>query len=115
MERRVVITGLGAITPLGLTIDTIWDKLCQGVSGIGKITRFDPTDYPAQIAGEVRNFTPEYYIDKRDLRRMDRFVHFALVASQEAIQDAGLTITESTADRVGVYIGTAFGGLESLG
>ena len=114
MERRVVITGLGAVTPLGLTIDTIWEKLCQGVSGIARITRFDPTDYPAQIAGEVRDFTPEHYIDKRDLRRMDRFVHFALVASQEAIQDAGLTITESTADRVGVYIGTAFDGLESL-
>jgi 3-oxoacyl-[acyl-carrier-protein] synthase II len=114
MERRVVITGVGAVTPLGLSIDTIWEKLCQGVSGIAPISRFDPTDYPAQIAGEVRDFTPERFIDKRDLRRMDRFVHFALAASQEAIQDAGLTITESTADRVGVYIGTAFGGLESL-
>src|SRR5262249_50985315 len=114
MERRVVVTGLGAVTPLGLSIDTIWEKLCQGVSGIGKITRFDAHEYPAQIAGEVHDFTPEHYIDKRDLRRMDRFVHFALAASQEAIQDAGLTITESMADRVGVYIGTAFGGLESL-
>src|SRR5262247_3921482 len=114
MERRVVVTGLGAVTPLGLDIDTIWEKLCQGVSGIGKITRFDAHEYAAQIAGEVQDFTPEHYIDKRDLRRMDRFVHFALAASQEAIQDAGLTITESTADRVGVYIGTAFGGLESL-
>ena len=101
--------------PLGLTIDTIWEKLCQGVSGIGKITRFDAHEYSAQIAGEVRDFTPEHYIDKRDLRRMDRFVHYAMAASQEAIQDAGLSITESMADRVGVYIGTAFGGLESLG
>src|SRR5499426_1641117 len=114
MERRVVITGLGAVTPLGIGIDTVWDKLCHGVSGIRRISRFDPTDYPAQIAGEVRDFTPELYLDKRELRRTDRFVQFALVASQEAIQDAGLTITESTADRVGVYIGTAFGGLESL-
>ena len=114
MERRVVITGLGAVTPLGLSIDTIWEKLCEGMSGIGKITRFDAHEYPAQIAGEVHDFAPEHYIDKRDLRRMDRFVHFALAASQEAIQDAGLTITESMADRVGVYIGTAFGGLESL-
>jgi 3-oxoacyl-[acyl-carrier-protein] synthase II len=114
MERRVVITGLGAVTPLGLTIDTIWEKLCKGVSGIGKITRFDAHEYPAQIAGEVHDFTPERYIDKRDLRRMDRFVHYALAASQEAVQDAGLSITESMADRVGVYIGTAFGGLESL-
>jgi 3-oxoacyl-[acyl-carrier-protein] synthase II len=114
MERRVVVTGLGAVTPLGLSIDTIWEKLCQGVSGIGKITRFDAREYPAQIAGEVRDFTPEHYTDKRDLRRMDRFVLFALAASQEAMQDAGLAITESMADRVGVYIGTAFGGLESL-
>jgi 3-oxoacyl-[acyl-carrier-protein] synthase II len=114
MERRVVITGLGAVTPLGLSIDTIWEKLCAGMSGIGQITRFDAHEYPAQIAGEVYDFAPEHYIDKRDLRRMDRFVHFALAASQEAIQDAGLTITESMADRVGVYIGTAFGGLESL-
>src|SRR5262247_3791503 len=114
MERRVVITGLGAVTPLGLTIDTIWEKLCQGVSGVGQITRFDAREYPAQIAGEVRDFAPEHYIDKRDLRRMDRFVHFAMAASQEATQDAGLTITESSADRIGVYIGTAFGGLESL-
>src|SRR5215471_7040329 len=114
MERHVVVTGLGAVTPLGVTIDTIWKKLCEGVSGIDKITRFDAHKYPAQIAGEVRDFVPEHYIDKRDLRRMDRFVHFALAASQEAMQDAGLTITESVADRVGVYIGTAFGGLESL-
>jgi len=109
-----MITGLGAVTPLGLAIDTIWEKLCQGVSGIGKITRFDAHEYSAQIAGEVRDFTPEHYIDKRDLRRMDRFVHYAMAASQEAIQDAGLSLTESMADRVGVYIGTAFGGLESL-
>lgn len=114
MERRVVVTGLGAVTPLGIAMDTIWDKLCNGVSGIARIARFDPTGYPAQIAGEVRDFHPEHYLDKRDVRRTDRFVQFALAASQEAIQDAGLHITESTADRVGVYIGTAFGGLESL-
>jgi len=114
MERRVVITGIGAITPLGLTIETIWANICAGVSGIGPITRFDPAKFPAQIAGEVRDFVPEHYMDKRDIRRTDRFVHLSLAATQEAVQDAGLSITENMADRVGVYIGTAFGGLESL-
>jgi 3-oxoacyl-[acyl-carrier-protein] synthase II len=114
MERRVVITGLGAITPLGIRIDTIWKRLCQGMSGIDTITRFDPTDFPVKIAGEVRDFAPEAYLDKRDIRRSDRFVQFALAAAQEAMQDAGCTITSANADRVGVYIGTAFGGLESV-
>jgi 3-oxoacyl-[acyl-carrier-protein] synthase II len=114
MDRRVVITGLGAVTPHGTHIETIWEQLCRGVSGIGPITRFDTTDFEARIAGEARDFAPEQYLDKRDLRRTDRFVQFALAASQEAVQDAGLTITDANADRVGVYIGTAFGGLESL-
>jgi 3-oxoacyl-[acyl-carrier-protein] synthase II len=114
MERRVVITGLGAMTPLGMRIDTIWEQLCQGVSGIDTITRFDTTNFSAKIAGEVRGFVPEAYLDKRDLRRTDRFVQFALGAAHEAMQDAGLTISSANADRVGVYIGTAFGGLASL-
>jgi 3-oxoacyl-[acyl-carrier-protein] synthase II len=114
MERRVVITGLGAVTPLGTQVESTWEQLCHGVSGIGAITRFDTTDFEVRIAGEARGFTPEQYLDKRDLRRTDRFVHFALAASQEAVQDAGLSITDANADQVGVYIGTAFGGLESL-
>jgi 3-oxoacyl-[acyl-carrier-protein] synthase II len=114
MERRVVVTGLGAITPLGIHIDTIWEKLCRGVSGIDAITRFDTTDFPVQIAGEARDFAPETYLDKREIRRSDRFVHFALGASHEAMLDAGLTLTEANAHRVGVYIGTAFGGLASF-
>jgi 3-oxoacyl-[acyl-carrier-protein] synthase II len=114
MERRVVVTGLGAITPLGTRIDTIWDRLCRGFSGIDAITRFDTTDFPVRIAGEVRGFIPEHYLDKHDIRRTDRFVQFALAASQEALQDAGLTINGASAERIGVYIGTAFGGLESV-
>ena len=114
MERRVVVTGLGAITPLGIHVDTIWEKLCRGVSGIDVITRFDATDFPAQIAGEARDFVPDMYLEKREIRRSDRFVHFALGASHEAMLDAGLTLTEANAHRVGVYIGTAFGGLESV-
>jgi 3-oxoacyl-[acyl-carrier-protein] synthase II len=114
MDRRVVVTGLGAVTPLGIQIDTVWERICHGASGINTITRFDTTDFPVRIAGEAWDFVPEQYLDKRDIRRTDRFVQFALAASQEAIQDAGLSITNANADRVGVYIGTAFGGLESL-
>lgn len=114
MNRRVVITGLGAITPLGTQLGTIWERLCKGESGIGPITRFDATDYPARIAGEARDFVPERYFDKHDLRRTDRFAQLAVGAAQEAVQDAGLVVTEANAERVGVYIGTAFGGLESL-
>lgn len=114
MERRVVITGLGAVTPLGTTIKTTWERLCAGVSGVDVIRRFDASDFPAKIAGEVHAFDAEHYINKHDLRRMDRFVQFALAASQDALDDAGLVITEENGERVGVYIGTAFGGLESL-
>ena len=114
MERRVVITGLGAVTPLGTRTDTIWDRLCQGVSGIGAITRFDTTDFDVKIAGEAREFDPEEFLDKRELRRTDRFVQFALAAAQEAMDDAELSITGTNAQRVGAYIGTAFGGLASL-
>ncbi|MGQ4810129.1 3-oxoacyl-[acyl-carrier-protein] synthase 2 [Candidatus Entotheonellaceae bacterium PAL068K] len=114
MQRRVVITGLGAITPLGTRVDTIWEQLCRGVSGIDTITRFDTTDFEVRIAGEARDFVPGHYLAQRDIRRADRFVQFALAASQNAIQDAGLSLSEVNADRVGVYIGTAFGGLESL-
>lgn len=114
MERRVVITGLGVITPVGMTVDTVWDNLCHGVSGVDRITRFDATEYPAHIAGEVRDFVPESYIEKREIRRIDRFAQFAIGASHEALQDSGLRLTASNAERVGVYIGTAFGGLEAL-
>ncbi len=114
MERRVVITGLGAVTPLGTRIDTNWERLCRGESGIDVITRFDTTDFDAKIAGEAREFAPETMLDKRELRRTDRFVHFALVAAQEAMDDSGLEVTSANADRIGAYIGSAFGGLASL-
>ena len=114
MDRRVVVTGLGAMTPLGTEIDTIWQRLCRGESGIGPITRFDATAYPAHIAGEVREFDPAQYLDKHDIRRTDRFCQLAIAAGQEAVNDAGLDIDEGTGHRTGVYIGSAMGGLESL-
>ena len=112
MDRRVVVTGLGAMTPLGTKIDTIWQRLCRGESGIGPITRFDATAYPAHIAGEVREFDPAQYLDKHDIRRTDRFCQLAIAAGQEAVNDAD--IDEGTGHRTGVYIGSAMGGLESL-
>ncbi len=114
MHRRVVVTGLGAMTPLGTDVDTIWQRLCRGESGIGPITRFDATAYPAHIAGEVRAFDPAKYLDKHDIRRTDRFCQLAVAASQEAVNDAGLNIDGGAGERTGVYIGSAMGGLESL-
>jgi 3-oxoacyl-[acyl-carrier-protein] synthase II len=102
------------MTPLGTEIDTIWQRLCRGESGIGPITRFDATAYPAHIAGEVREFDPAQYLDKHDIRRTDRFCQLAIAAGQEAVNDAGLDIDEGTGHRTGVYIGSAMGGLESL-
>jgi 3-oxoacyl-[acyl-carrier-protein] synthase II len=100
------------MTPLGTEIDTIWQRLCRGESGIGPITRFDATAYPAHIAGEVREFDPAQYLDKHDIRRTDRFCQLAIAAGQEAVNDAD--IDEGTGHRTGVYIGSAMGGLESL-
>src|SRR3989304_195795 len=114
MARRVVVTGLGAVTPLGLNVPVSWDAAINGRSGIDKITRFDTTGFATQIAGEVKGFDPEAYVDKKDVKKMDLFIHFALAASVEAINDAGLVIKEEEADRVGVFVGAGLGGLATL-
>lgn len=113
-DRRVVVTGLGAMTPLGTDVDTVWQRICRGESGVGPITRFDTTGYPAHIAGEVRDFDAAEYMDKHDVRRSDRFCQLAIAASQEAVSDAGLDFEKRVGDRTGVYIGSAMGGLESI-
>ncbi|RMG74961.1 MAG: beta-ketoacyl-[acyl-carrier-protein] synthase II [Nitrospirae bacterium] len=114
MKRRVVITGIGVITPLGTGVEKTWKGLLEGRSGIGKITHFDASELPVQIAGEVRDFNPEDYIEPKEIRKMDRFIHFALAASEMAIKDAGLKIDSSNADRVGVIIGSGIGGLPKI-
>lgn len=114
MERRVVITGMGAVTPLGTRVETIWDRLCQGISGVDVITRFDTEDFDAKIAGEAREFDPGAYLDKRELRRTDLFVQMALVAAQDAVDASKFSVAQTDASRVGVYIGSAFGGLVAL-
>ncbi|MBA5874516.1 MAG: beta-ketoacyl-ACP synthase II [Nitrospira sp. CR1.2] len=112
--RRVVITGLGLVTPLGTGVDKTWKALCAGESGIGRITRFDPTGYDAQIAGEVKDFDPAQFIEKKEIKKMDTFIHYAVGASQLAVDDANLVVSPEEATRVGVYIGSGIGGLGSI-
>src|SRR5437762_12586135 len=113
-RRRVVVTGLGLITPLGTGLEKSWKALCADQSGIRRISRFDPSGYPSQIAGEVLDFNPADYIDKKEIKKMDLFIHYAVGASQMAMDDAGLKITAENAERVGVYIGAGIGGLPAI-
>ena len=113
-SRRVVVTGLGLVTPLGTGTDKTWKALCAGESGIGRITRFDPTGYDAQIAGEVKDFDPAQFIEKKEIKKMDTFIHYAVGASQLAVDDAGLKVAPDEATKVGVYIGSGIGGLGSI-
>ncbi|MBX6772783.1 MAG: beta-ketoacyl-[acyl-carrier-protein] synthase II, partial [Chloroflexi bacterium] len=114
MQRRVVVTGLGAVTPLGNDVPTTWSKLIAGESGIDRITLFDPSPFTVQIAGEVKNFDPLNYVEKKDARRMDRNVQFAVAAAREAVADAGLSISPCNAERVGVIVGSAVGGIRTM-
>jgi len=114
LKRRVVVTGLGLITPLGTGVDKTWSGLCAGKSGIQRITKFDSSSHACQIAGEVTDFNPADYIEKKDIKKMDTFIHYAVGASQMAVDDAGLKVTEENADRVGVYIGSGIGGLPAI-
>jgi 3-oxoacyl-[acyl-carrier-protein] synthase II len=114
MRRRVVVTGIGLVSPVGLDAPSTWEALLAGSSGVGPITRFDATDYPCRIAGEVRGFDPERYMDRKDVRKMDTFIHYSVAASREALEDAGLAIDSGNADRVGVYVGSGIGGLPLL-
>lgn len=114
MKRRVVVTGLGCITPVGIGKDKFWDSLINGVSGIDYITRFDTKDFNTKIAAEVKDFNAEDYIDKREVKKMDKFTQFAVAASQMAVQDAGLNIKEINTERFGVILGSGIGGMETL-
>jgi len=105
---------MGIVSPLGIGLENNWAAICQGRSGIGPITKFDTTEYPCKIAGEVKNFDPSAYIDKKDQKKMDIFIQFALAAGTMAIKQSGLVIDESTADRVGVLVGSGLGGLSTI-
>jgi 3-oxoacyl-[acyl-carrier-protein] synthase II len=109
--RRVAVTGVGLVSPLGVGTAENWSALLAGKSGIGPITRFDTTEYPSRIAGEVKGFNPLDYVDKKEVKKSDTFIHFALAAARFALEDSGLRISEENADRVGVVIGSGIGGL----
>ncbi|MBI3953309.1 MAG: beta-ketoacyl-ACP synthase II [Chloroflexi bacterium] len=113
-RRRVVVTGMGALTPLGLTVDEFWDGLVQGRSGIGPMTLCDPADFPSRIAGEVKGFDPHRYIERKDARRMARFSQLAVAAAVEAIAQAHLTIGSHNAERIGVLLGNGNGGFPTV-
>ena len=114
MKKRVVITGLGCVTPVGTGKEDFWVNIKSGVSGIDKITRFDYTNYQTQIAGEVKDFTPEDYISKKELKKMDRFTQFAMVASKLAVADSELDLDSIDRNRMGTVIGTGIGGVETI-
>ncbi len=112
-ETRVVVTGMGLVTPLGLGVERNWEALCEGCSGIRKIERFDVSDLACQIAGLVTDFDPEQFMDRKEVRRTDPFVHFGMAASELAVAEAGSFLHNGNADRVGVVFGTGFGGLQT--
>ncbi len=112
--RRVVVTGVGVVSPLGTGNRKNWDALTAGVSGLDRITRFDASDFPIQIAGEVKDFNPEDFIEKKEIKKMDLFIQYSLAAAQFAMEDSGLQVTEENATRVGVLVGAGLGGLPTI-
>ncbi len=114
MSRRVVITGLGLVTPVGIGVDESWNAICAGKSGIGEITRFDATNYTTKIAGEVKNFKPDEYLPKKEAKRTQLFIAYSIAAARMAIEDSGLVIDSANENRVGVLTGCGLGGLDTL-
>jgi 3-oxoacyl-[acyl-carrier-protein] synthase II len=114
LRRRVVVTGVGLVIPTGIGVQTAWKNVCEGRSGIGPLTRFDPTEHQTKIAGEIKGFNPEAYIEKKEIKKMDLFIQYAIGAAQEAVDDAHLKITPEICEQVGVIVGTGLGGLPTL-
>jgi len=114
MKRRVVVTGIGAVTPLGNSAEETWANILQGKSGVGPLTRVNSDDYPVKVAAEIKDFSIGEYVDRKEARKMDRFTHYAIAASKMALQDAKLEITADIANRVGVWIGSGIGGMETF-
>src|SRR5438105_15359354 len=113
--RRVVVTGMGAVTPVGLDVASTWDAIVHGRSGIAPVQRFETADLDVRIGGEVKNFDPTMYMDRKEARRMDRFLHLGMVAAQEAMRDSALKIGTANASRLGVLVGSGIGGIQTIG
>ncbi len=114
MKRRVVVTGVGLVTPLGVGVENVWQRILRGESGVGPITRFDVSQHETKFAAEVREFKPEDYISPKEIKRMDLFIQYALTAAKIAMEDSGLDMGKEDAERVGVIVGTGLGGLPTL-
>ena len=113
-QRRVVVTGMGIVSPVGNTLATAWDSITHGRSGIGPLTHFDASAYNTRIAGEVKDFDPKQWMALKDVKKMDNFIHYGIAASLMAIDDAGLEITEANAERIGVLVGSGIGGIRGI-
>jgi 3-oxoacyl-[acyl-carrier-protein] synthase II len=114
LRRRVVVTGMGLVVPIGIGVETAWKNACEGKSGIGRLTRFDPEGFDTRIAAEVKGFNPELYIEKKEVKKMDLFIQYALAATKEAVENSKLSITPENGDRIGVIVGTGLGGLPTI-
>ena len=113
-KRRVVVTGLGIVSPVGNDVETAWKNVVAGASGIGPITHFDASAFPTRIAGEVKNFDPAQYIPSKDIKKMDTFIHYGVAAGAQALQDSGIEITDANATRIGIAVGAGIGGIASI-
>ncbi|MBK9951580.1 MAG: beta-ketoacyl-ACP synthase II [Candidatus Competibacteraceae bacterium] len=113
-KRRVVVTGMGIVSPVGSTVETAWTNILAGRSGIGPVTAFDVSDYPVRIGGAVKDFQVEQYLNPKEAKKMDAFIHYGIGAAVQAIQDSGLEITEANAERIGSFIGSGIGGLPGI-
>ena len=114
MSKRVVITGMGAVTPIGNSVKEFWENIKKETVGIGEITKFDTADHKVKLAAEVKNFDPKDYMDFKEAKRMDPFCQYAIAATKEALEDANLEITEENADRIGCIIGSGIGGIGTI-
>jgi 3-oxoacyl-[acyl-carrier-protein] synthase II len=113
-KRRVVVTGVGAVTPLGNDVETTWKNIIEGKSGIGPLTRVNADEYPSKVSAELKDFNPEVFMERKEARKMDRFTQYAVAGALMAVEDANLTINEENADRIGVWIGSGIGGMETF-